>query len=147
MGPMASQITSFAIVYSNVFIRAQIKENIKAPRHWPLCGEFTGDWWITRTNGQYRGKCFNLMTSSWVQLTNAQYHMVPISILWYKGSWPIQFKHTTETKQGRIRISYHPTHHHSHTDCRFVYISYFNYLESIYNTDMYMIINNEWSIR
>ena len=22
--------------------RAQIKENIKAPRHWPLCGEFTG---------------------------------------------------------------------------------------------------------
>ena len=24
------------------FIRAQIKENIKAPRHWPLCGEFTG---------------------------------------------------------------------------------------------------------
>ena len=24
------------------FIQAQIKENIKAPRHWPLCGEFTG---------------------------------------------------------------------------------------------------------
>ena len=21
----------------------EIKENIKAPRHWPLCGEFTGD--------------------------------------------------------------------------------------------------------
>ena len=27
-------------------------ENIKAPRHWPLCGEFTGDRWILRTNGQ-----------------------------------------------------------------------------------------------
>ena len=25
---------------------AQIKENIKAPRHWPLCVEFTGDRWI-----------------------------------------------------------------------------------------------------
>ena len=25
---------------------AQIKENIKAPRHWPLCGEITGDRWI-----------------------------------------------------------------------------------------------------
>ena len=25
-----------------MFIQAQIKENIKAPRHWPLCGEFTG---------------------------------------------------------------------------------------------------------
>ena len=24
------------------FIKTQIKENIKAPRHWPLCGEFTG---------------------------------------------------------------------------------------------------------
>ena len=23
-------------------IQTQIKENIKAPRHWPLCGEFTG---------------------------------------------------------------------------------------------------------
>ena len=28
------------------FIQGQIKENIKAPRHWPLWGEFTGDWWI-----------------------------------------------------------------------------------------------------
>ena len=36
------------------FIQAQknIKENIKAPRHWPLCGEFTGDRRIPRTNGQ-----------------------------------------------------------------------------------------------
>ena len=46
------------------FIQAQIKENIKAPRHWPLCGEFTGDRWIPRTNGQSRGKCFHLMMSS-----------------------------------------------------------------------------------
>ena len=30
------------------FIQAQIRENIKALRHWPLCGEFTGDRWITR---------------------------------------------------------------------------------------------------
>ena len=34
MGAMASQITSLTIVY----IQAQIKENIKAPRHWPLWG-------------------------------------------------------------------------------------------------------------
>ena len=26
----------------NRLFQAQIKENIKAPRHWPLCGEFTG---------------------------------------------------------------------------------------------------------
>ena len=33
------------------FIQTQIKESIKAPCHWPLCGEFTGDRWILRTNG------------------------------------------------------------------------------------------------
>ena len=41
MGAIASQITSLTIVYSTVY-SAQIKENTKAPRHWPLCGEFTG---------------------------------------------------------------------------------------------------------
>ena len=30
----------------------QTKENIKTPRHWPLYGEFTGNRWIPRTNGQ-----------------------------------------------------------------------------------------------
>ena len=32
--------------------KPQIKENIKAPRHWPLCEDFTGDRWIPQTNGQ-----------------------------------------------------------------------------------------------
>ena len=45
MGTMASQITSLTIVYSTVFFffQAQINENIKALRHWPLRGEFTGE--------------------------------------------------------------------------------------------------------
>ena len=34
------------------FVQAQIKENIKAPRHLPLWGEFAGDQWIPRTKGQ-----------------------------------------------------------------------------------------------
>ena len=29
-------------LFTQLFIQTQIKENIKAPRHWPLCGEFTG---------------------------------------------------------------------------------------------------------
>ena len=41
MDTMASQITSLTFVYS-IVIQAQTKENIKALRHWPLCGEFTG---------------------------------------------------------------------------------------------------------
>ena len=30
-------------LFTQSFIQTQIKENIKAPRHWPLCGEFTGN--------------------------------------------------------------------------------------------------------
>ena len=42
MDTVASQITRLAILYSTVYSYAD-KNNIKAPRHWPLCGEFTGD--------------------------------------------------------------------------------------------------------
>ena len=36
MGTMASQITR---LFPQPFIQTQIKENIKAPRHWPLYGK------------------------------------------------------------------------------------------------------------
>ena len=36
-------------LFTPSFIEAPIKENIKAPRHWPLCGEFTGERWIPLT--------------------------------------------------------------------------------------------------
>ena len=42
-------------LFTRPFIQAQMKEDIKAPRHWPLCWEFTGDRWISRTKGQWRG--------------------------------------------------------------------------------------------
>ena len=51
MSTMASQITSLTI-FAKPFIQAHIKGNIKAARHWPLCGEFTGDRWIPRTKDQ-----------------------------------------------------------------------------------------------
>ena len=37
---------------TQLFIQTQIKENTKAPRHWPLCGEFTVERWIPHTKGQ-----------------------------------------------------------------------------------------------
>ena len=37
MSIMASQITTLTIAYST-FIQAQMKENIKAPRHWSFAG-------------------------------------------------------------------------------------------------------------
>ena len=36
-------ISPAARLFIQPFIQVQIKENIKAPRHWPVCGEFTGD--------------------------------------------------------------------------------------------------------
>ena len=41
-----------SLLNSLLFIQEQIKENIKAPRHWPLWGEFTDDRWIPLTKGQ-----------------------------------------------------------------------------------------------
>ena len=42
MSVMASQITGSRLI-AHPLIQAMFKENIKAPRYWPLCGEFTGD--------------------------------------------------------------------------------------------------------
>ena len=58
-------------LFNQPIIQAQITESIKAPRHWSLGGEFTGDRWIPRTNGNIRGKCFHLMTSSCDSLVQA----------------------------------------------------------------------------
>ena len=76
MDTVSSQITSLTIVYLTVN-SAQIKENIKAPRHWPLCGEFTGDQLIPCTNGQWHGKCLHLMTSSCQHVSKRASHGWP----------------------------------------------------------------------
>ena len=36
----------------NRLFRRRSNKNIQAQRHWPLCGEVTGDRWIPHTNGQ-----------------------------------------------------------------------------------------------
>ena len=46
---MASRITG---LFAQPFVQAQIKENIKAPRDWPLWGESNCDRWIPLTMGQ-----------------------------------------------------------------------------------------------
>ena len=59
---LASQITSLAIACSIVYWDTY--QRIKALRHWPLWREFSCDSWIPRTKGQWRPKCFHLITSS-----------------------------------------------------------------------------------
>ena len=97
-------------MFTQPSIRAQIKVNIKAPRHWPLCGEFTGDRWIPRTNGQLRGKCIHLMTSSWtpqsckLDESTARRHLSPrpqfgrslhliLITIWSWSWWRITYSH------------------------------------------------------
>ena len=60
MSAMASQITSITIVYSIVYTGADQRKHQSSA--W---GEFTGHRKIPHTKGQWRGKCFHLMTSSW----------------------------------------------------------------------------------
>ena len=64
MGPMASPITSLALVYSSVYSGADQREHqnsaslafVQEIHRWPV---------NSRTEVQQRGKCFHLMTSSW----------------------------------------------------------------------------------
>ena len=63
MGTMVSQITSLTSVYSTVYSgTAQRKHQSSASLAF-VCG-IHRDRWIPRINGQWRGKCFHLMTSS-----------------------------------------------------------------------------------
>ena len=60
MGVMTFQITSLTIVYSNVYSGADQRKHQSSAS---LAFVVTGDKWIPRTKGQWRGKCFHLMTS------------------------------------------------------------------------------------
>ena len=73
MAATASLISSLTIVYSKIYSSADQRKH----QSWPLCGEFTGDRWIPRTNGQWRGKCFHLMTSSWL-MTATTRRRIPV---------------------------------------------------------------------
>ena len=64
MTTVASQIISLTIVYSIVYSGAdQRKHQSSAPL--AFVRGIHRDRWIPRSNGQLRGKCFHLMTSSW----------------------------------------------------------------------------------
>ena len=67
MTTMASQIIRRTVVYSTVYSDAdQRKHQISASL--AFVWGIHRDQWIPRTKGQLRGKCFHLMTSSWILL-------------------------------------------------------------------------------
>ena len=63
MSAIASQITSLTIVYSIVYSDADQRKHQSSASLAFVWG-IHRDRWIPRTNGQLRGKCFHLMTSS-----------------------------------------------------------------------------------
>ena len=64
MGAVASQITILSIVCSIVYSDADQRKHQSSATLAFVRG-IHRDRWFPRTNGQLRGKCFHLMTSSW----------------------------------------------------------------------------------
>ena len=67
MTTMASQIISLAVVYSTVYSDADQRKHQSSASLAFVWG-IHRDRWIPRTKGLLRGKCFHLMTSSWIWL-------------------------------------------------------------------------------
>ena len=80
MGAIASQITRLTIVYSTVYSGADPKK-YQSTASLAFVREITEDRWMPRTNGQLRGKCFHLMTSSCIVLNR-------LRRLWSQMNWP-----------------------------------------------------------
>ena len=79
MTTMASQITSLTVVYSTVYSDADQRKHQSSASLAFVWG-IHRDRWIPRTKGQLRGKCFHLMTSSWI---NAVSHVKAVT------NWPL----------------------------------------------------------
>ena len=71
MGAMASQIPA-SWLFIQLLFQTQIEENIKTPRHWPLCGgihrgpvNFPHKWAVTRRMFPFR----NVIMKLWAHIT------------------------------------------------------------------------------
>ena len=69
MSATAPQITILTIVYSTVYSGGDQRKH-QSSASLAFVQGFTGDRWIPRIKGQWRGKCFHLMTSSWWSIRN-----------------------------------------------------------------------------
>ena len=105
-------------LFTQTFIQTQIKENIKAPRHWPLCGEFTGTgefpaqrasyavnvsiWWRHHVMAPWCGNALYVAVKLWGKSTGHRW--IPLAKgMWYGSlmfssllAWTLWRKMTTE---------------------------------------------------
>ena len=85
MSTMASQINSLTIDYSTVY-SATDKRKHQSPMSLALYGEFTGDRWIPRTNGQFAFddvimKLHIIVSLIWPHISSELWHQQQIIIL------------------------------------------------------------------
>ena len=80
MGAIASKVTSLRIVYSSVYSGADQRKH-QSSASLAFVRGIHRDRWIPRTNGQKRGKCFHLMTSSTDSLSHQIYASVWVYII------------------------------------------------------------------
>ena len=64
--------SSASRLFTQTFNQPRNKENIKAPPRWPFLRRIQR--WFPRPKGHERGKCFHLMTTSW--LSSNSYHRI-----------------------------------------------------------------------
>ena len=79
MTTAASQITSLTVVYSTVYSEADQRKH-QSSASLAFVRGIHRDRWIPRTKGQLRGKCFHLMTSSWIDAMAANF----LATLWHQ---------------------------------------------------------------
>ena len=93
MSMMASQITSLTVVYLTVYTSADQRKHQSSASLAFVWG-IHGDRWIPRTKGQLRGKCFHLMTSSWIIIMVHSLQYKVIMMVYYNNVtiyWDVSF--------------------------------------------------------
>ena len=79
-------------LFTQPFIQVHIKENIKAPRHWPLWGEFTGDRWIPAQRANNAENVSIWWRHVWVWWRAVDSQLFILSLLSQKYSWIFYIK-------------------------------------------------------
>ena len=109
MSAVASEITSISIV------QVQIKQNIKAPRHWPLQEEFTGDRWIPRKKAASNVENVSIRWRHYVKFVEGTSSWMISSIAFVKKSVNEQFgctypihDHSYGTRPATVQIYVSP---------------------------------------
>ena len=75
MGAMPCLKSPASRLFTQTFIQAQIKENIKALRHWPLCGEFPAQMASNAENVPIWGRHHESFNDGTTISSTASYHI------------------------------------------------------------------------